>query len=330
MKKLFSFFIFVSIGFSLGADDLDYDEPLFMFSVGWQPYVNWWFEPYFRVSDDVSYSLSPGMFTTLEASLKFKWGLGLMVDLETDDNFIGQLTSKNSKINTVFQKIIGQANYKKLALRVGAGAITGIFQYAGQPVSGQPAVSEIDSKYFEVDLFYNYDFLDIPKVMALGLSYFTFEMPFVVEGDNAKQGGTFCVYDPSAKFSGYGIYTGFDSFWYGMASYDKFWVDDFHIGPWVSVLGSVFLGSIELHDDVIKRYNDNRHPTINQELSSVGETMLGYNYDFVLGAWGAYYFGDHATLAFGAGYTLSVRGMLRYGVSTLLHHGFIIKAGFSY
>jgi hypothetical protein len=177
---LFTFFVFVPIGFSLGADNQDYVEPLFRFSVGWQPHVNWFFEPGGDVRDDVSYNLTPGMFTTLEASMNFKWGLGLMVDLEIDDNFIGQLTKKNSAINTVFQKIIGQANYKKLALRAGTGAINGTFRYDGQPVPGQSAISEIDSKYFEIDLFYNFDFLGIPKVLALGLSYFTFEMPLAV------------------------------------------------------------------------------------------------------------------------------------------------------
>jgi hypothetical protein len=175
-------------------------------------------------------------------------------------------------------------------------------------------------------------FLDVPKVMALGLSYFTFEMPFAAEGNNAVIGDTFCVYDPSAKFTGYGVFTGFDTFWFALASYDKYSIDDFRIGPWVSVLGTASFGSIKLHDEVRKRYNDNRHPENNSELS-FSTIFVSFNYDFVLGVWETYYFAKHATAALGIGYTYSIRGIgcldTRYGVSDLDHHGFIRAEGFN-
>ena len=338
-KVLFLGFVFILCSlFPLFAQNTNTSEKpkeqMFkaMAGISMMPWTFWQSGQWLREQgyyNGLEYDLDTNAFTSYEGQLWHKSGLKLGFGADVDDNFIGKLN-----------KWAGYLGFKKLALRVAGGDITGTAYWKATPVPGQPETASVHTKYITVDLMYGIG--DPSLGMYVGLSYTSYEMPVELQGltknNKGQVVGANLAYDDAIKFQNYAITFGFDNL-NGALMTGR---EGFNL--WIFTQDSFFGGPLHVSDEGMRRLQ-NANPTLDL-LPKQDFVVIGVQYDItagisytkklgpvMLGAGVGYNFSGRAMYSFATYFNTIQEGsnqMMAVTEPYLFHHGVVFKLAIAY
>jgi len=309
-KNFFLAFIMLSIITRFAAAD-DQKDFGFTTTISVEPMANW----FFYSGPLLRYEIKPSPYTSIDIGLKYKDWVKLFFDFDYkfNDNYVGQIM--DSKL---FTRIAGSLGIKDFMLTVGFGQIEGLATWKGPPVPGQPQTAVLDSKYYELQLYY------FIYIVGFGFKYTNYHLPMGLDYaylDNREVNS----YEFLSKIS---LFNYFMSKWREEKRNGFAVFFDYDVGIGITVGSGL--------DAEAKRRNHfgylASHTTnffgndIDDEIETLAKINFSASGQAELGLCGAFYL-KRMSIGLGAGYV----GSFHNGnAGVLLRHGFIIKGNLTF
>jgi hypothetical protein len=225
--------------------------------------------------------------------------LGLRVDVDVDDNFIGKLN-----------RLMGYVGYEGFSLRVQTSRLRGTAQWNGEPITGMPDEYGFDNPFVSVDLL---RYTRKGSIDYFGLGYTSYRLPVQLDCliyDTtrgtvwwAPQGA---VYQPDMAFGIYSLLFGIDTLRQAFAG-TGLMAKMQGLRPWMATQDRAGVGLSRISDEARAWVETANSVDTPRTLWSAKQIAMLVDYDLTLGL---QWVGDLGSIRLGFGLGFNIGGQI--------------------